>query len=289
MTDGEPLPGGPNAEQIRYWNETAGPKWVALQDVLDAQLEALGQRVMSRLGIGPGDRVLDVGCGCGQSTLELARRVAPDGRATGLDVSAVMLERARSQAAGAGAIDVEFVLGDAQTHAFARSSFDALFSRFGVMFFADPEAAFANLRGALRPGGRLGFLCWQALQENPWLLVPLTAAAAHVTLAPPAAPEAPGPFAFADRERLARILAGAGFRDVLFENHRAMLTVGGGENLDRAVDLMMQMGPAGAALRTAEPDVRIRVADAMRDALAPHRTPEGVRLASASWLVAARV
>src|SRR5262249_38336345 len=150
--------------------------------------------------------VLDVGCGCGDSTVDLARRVAPDGTVVGMDISAVMLERARQTAREQG-VNARFEHADAQTHAFAPASFDVLFSRFGVMFFADPTAAFANLRSALRPGGKLAFVCWQSLAENPWMLVPLGAAFQIIPPPPMPAPDAPGPFAFADQSRVRSILA----------------------------------------------------------------------------------
>jgi SAM-dependent methyltransferase len=278
---------GPNAQQITYWNETAGPKWVALAEVLDAQIRGLGEAAMDRLRIGPGERVLDVGCGTGQTSLELARRVGPDGRVTAMDISAPMLGRARDRARAAGAANVTFVGADVQTHRFEPAAVDVGFSRFGVMFFADPVAAFTNLHGALRAGGRLGFVCWQALPENPWMAVPVMAAAQHITLPIPASPDAPGPFAFANADRVRTILERAGFADVGFVDQRATLTVGGKGPLEQAVSFILQMGPAAAAIREATPDLRETISAAVRDALAPYHGPEGVQMSSASWIVTA--
>jgi SAM-dependent methyltransferase len=276
-----------NAEQIRYWNEIAGPKWVALQALIDAQIRPLGRLAMERAGLVPGGRVLDVGCGCGDSTVELARRVAPGGAATGIDVSAAMLERARAVARAQG-VEARFDLADAQTHAFAPGAVDAVYSRFGVMFFADATAAFANLARALRPGGRLAFVCWQALSDNPWMLVPLGAALQILPAPERPPPDAPGPFAFADATRVRGVLERAGFVDVTFEDVRRTLAVGGGAGFDATVEFLLQMGPVGHLLRDSDPGLTPRVAAAVRDALAPYAGASGVHMASASWLVTAR-
>jgi len=280
---------GPNAEQIRYWNETAGPKWTAFQQVLDEQLGALGRRAMDRAGVARRERVIDVGCGCGDATIELGRRVGPQGTVVGVDVSTPMLERAATQARAAQLANVRFENADAQTHRFPPGQCDLVFSRFGVMFFADPVTAFMNLCVALPPGGRVAFICWQPLRENPWLSLPLQVAARYITLPPPPVPGAPGPFSFADPERVRTILVRAGFVEIAFEELREMLTVGGGASLDQTVQFLLQgVGPTSAALREADPAVRPRVAAAVRDALAPFHTAAGVRLGSAAWIVTAR-
>src|SRR5258705_5710546 len=200
---------GPNAEQIAYWNER-GKQWVAVNDMLDAMIGPLGRHALDRARVAPGEAVLDVGCGCGDTTLELARRVGPSGRVLGVDISAPMLGRARERARAAGATHVIFEQADAQTHAFTAASFDLILLRFRVMFFVDPTAAFANLRPALRSGGRLTFVCWQGFPKNPWMAVPLMAAMPHIKLPTPPAPDAPGPFAFGDDGRVRTILADAG-------------------------------------------------------------------------------
>lgn len=279
---------GPNAEQVRYWNETAAPKWVEYQSVLDTQLEELSARTMDRARLAAGERVLDVGCGCGATSRALAARVEPNGSVHGVDVSAPMLARAAEQARVAGLANVRFTNADAQTHPFEPGGADVLFSRFGVMFFADPPAAFTNLRRAIRPGGRVAFVCWQTLAENPWLLVPLGTAAQHIQLPPPPAPGAPGPFAFEDPDRVRSILVHAGFAAAQLEDVRVTLGIGGG-GLDQAVRFLLEgVGPASAALREADPAVRPRVYAAVREALAPFETPAGIRMPAAAWIVTAR-
>jgi SAM-dependent methyltransferase len=242
---------------------------------------------MDRASIMPGESVLDVGCGCGDTSLDLASRVGAAGFVSGIDLSAVMLARARERALERRMSNVEFVQADAQTHAFERTGYDALFSRFGVMFFADPVAAFANLRRALAPGARLAFVCWQELKRNPWMLVPVLAMAKHVEMPPPADPTAPGPFAFADAERLRGILSQAGFADISIESEEQSLTLAGGGDLDRAVDLVQQLGPVGRLLAGVDAAVRARVRDSVYEALTPYATPTGVRLDGAAFVVTA--
>jgi SAM-dependent methyltransferase len=279
---------GPNAEQIRYWNEQSGPRWVAAEATLDAQIAPLGLAAMERARIAAGERVLDVGCGCGQTTLQLAERVGARGSVTGIDISAPMLERARARASERGFAHVRFVNADAQTETIGAAAFDLVFSRFGVMFFADPVAAFANLRASLAPGGRVVFVCWQELARNLWMRVPLQAAAPHLPPQTPPAPGAPGPFAFADPARLRGILEAAGFRDVAIDPFESLLDVGGaGGTLEQAVELVMGLGPLGVALREASAELRQRVTNAVREALAPHATAAGVKLGSAAWIVRA--
>ena len=279
---------GPNAEQIRYWNQTLAPRWVEQEAMLDAQIAPLGLAAMERARVLPGERVIDVGCGCGQTSLQLAERVGPAGSVLGIDIATPMLERARARASGRA--NVRFAAADAQTHRF-EPDHDLVFSRFGVMFFADPAAAFANLAKALRPGGRLAFVCWQAIDRNPWLLVPLRAVAGIVALPPPPAPGAPGPFSFADPERVRGILAAAGFSEVALEQASGELAIGAGGDLERAVEFALQMGPVAAALReagAAGEAARGRAADAIRTALAPFATPTGVRAGYAAWIATGR-
>jgi SAM-dependent methyltransferase len=277
-----------NREQIEYWNETSGPKWVQLADRVEPQIAPLGLAALEALGLQPGERVLDVGCGCGDSSLQIGERVGPEGQVLGADISGPMLEEARRRACDAGVTHVRFEQADAQVHPFEADAFDAVFSRFGIMFFEDPVAAFANLHRALRPGGRMGFVCWQELPRNPWMLRPVAAVAALIELPPRPDPHAPGPFAFADAERVRGLLEKAGFEDVEVESMERDLLVGGGSSLDETVEFLLQMGPAGAALREAGADVRARAAVAVREAVEPFATAEGIRMPSASWRFGAR-
>jgi SAM-dependent methyltransferase len=243
---------------------------------------------MAALAPSAGEHVVDVGCGCGETSLELGRRVTERGGVLGVDISEPMLARARERAAAERLGHVRFVAADAQTHRFAADAADAVFSRFGVMFFADPAAAFANLRATLHANGRLAFVCWQPVTENPWMLTPLMAAAGIVPLPPPPPPDAPGPFAFGDRDRVASLLGQAGFRDVAFESFKPDVLVAGGADLDRSVQFLLQLGPLGAALGETPPDVLARITTAVRDAVTPVATARGVAMPSAAWIVMAR-
>lgn len=280
-------PSGPNAEQIQFWNEQVGGTWVAYQSMLDAQIGVYGREAMARARIAAGESVLDIGCGCGDTAIELAHQVGPSGRVTGVDISGPMLGRAQARVREAALANVHLELADAQTHPFLAARFDLVFSRFGVMFFSDPVAAFTNVGLALRRGGRLAFVCWRELRENPWVLVPLMAAMQHITPTPPP-PDAPGPFAFADAERVRGILDAAGYADIECAPWDAMMTLGGAAGLDQAVELLLEAGPLARALRESDGSARPAVAAAVREALLPHHTPEGVRLAGAVWLVTAR-
>ena len=276
---------GPNAQQIEYWNEQAGPTWIAENARLDAMLAPLGRAALERARPRAGERVLDVGCGVGQTTLQLAALVGPTGSVLGVDISAPMLARARERAAAEKLANVRFEVADAQTHSLTPGSVDLVFSRFGVMFFADPEAAFANIGRALRPGGRLAFVCWQALAQNRWMLDSIAAIARFVPPSPPPAPDAPGPFAFADSARVRGILERAGFRAVKHEAVTGELSLG--RTLDEALGFATEIGPAASALREASESQRAEAIAALRQALETKLTPNGVLAAYATWIVTA--
>ena len=242
---------------------------------------------MDRAAPAPDESVLDVGCGCGQTTVQLGERVGPGGRVTGIDLSAVMLEQARQRRAIHE--NLRFENADAQIARLPARKFDLVFSRFGVMFFADAEAAFSNLRSALKPGGRLAFVCWQPLIRNPWLTVPLAAAATQISLPDPPPPGSPGPFSFADTDRVRGILAGAGFEKIAFESVEQTLIVGGRGGVEQALEFLLNLGPLGAALREAGDDARPAVAAAVSEALTPFATADGVRMGAAAWIATARV
>lgn len=278
----------PNAAQIAYWNSPATAGWLAEQERIDAMLAALTEAALDRAAPAAGERAVDIGCGCGATVLALARRVGPAGDVLGLDVSERMVGRARERVAEAGLLHARVELGDAAERPFAPEA-DLLFSRFGVMFFADPVAAFANLRRALRPGGRMLFAAWRPLAENPWFFLPVQAARPHLgPPEPPPEPGAPGPFAFDDPARVRGILDAAGWRGVDIAPHDTALRVAPPGDLEEAARGATNFGPLARALAAAGPGAREAVGPSVAEALRAFDGPEGVVLPGAVWLVSAR-
>jgi SAM-dependent methyltransferase len=277
-----------NAEQIAYWNGGGGAWWAAAAARLDRELDRLGQMAMDAVAPAAGSSVLDVGCGAGTTTIQLAGRVGPSGRVVGLDVSGSLLEIARRRAVSAGCGNVRFVRADAQDLAL-RASTDTVFSRFGVMFFADPVAAFASLRTAAAPGGKLGFVCWQSRADNPWFSAVSSAldGVAGVQVPPPAEAGGPGPFGFADRDRVRAILRGAGWREVRVRPEVDEIVLDEATLTERAAFAITQ-GPAAAALAAADDSVREQAAQRVRAALLAFERDGAVRFRRAVWVVTAR-
>ena len=275
-----------NADQIAYWNGLNGQRWTDRQAVQDVLLAPVSQILIDRVAAKAGNRIVDVGCGCGATSIALAERVAPDGFVLGVDISAPMLARAR-QLAPKG-LPVDFALADATVYSFDPGSFDLLVSRFGVMFFAEPVVSFANLRKALRPQGRVVFACWREPKENPWMVASLQAVYRHVPRLPQMAPDDPGPFAFASEERVSRILREAGYADVGLEACGLSLDIAVGGGLEAAVDAALEIGPSARALDGHPAEVRAAARQSVRELLAPYARGQTVPLAGSIWIVTAR-
>jgi SAM-dependent methyltransferase len=276
-----------NTEQAEHWN--TGPSvahWVANQACYDRMHAPFTALILRAAALRVGMNVLDVGCGSGGTTLAAARLVTP-GRALGLDLSGPMLAQARAGAEAAGLANVTFQQGDAQVESLEPAGFEVVISRFGVMFFADPVAAFANIRSAARPGGRLVFACWQPLAANQWLLVPGAALAEHLPPPAPVPADGPGMFAFADPDRLRPILAAAGWRDVEITSEHASILVGGGGSVDDTVEFLRTATQGRTMLAGADPATAERALASVRAALTPHADADGVHLDAAVWLVEA--
>lgn len=271
------------------WNGDSGERWAANLARLDLMLEDFGNAAILAADARSGEQVLDIGCGSGTSTFALARQVGTAGHVLGVDISEQLVEVARIAVPGGAA--VEFRCADAATAPLPPAQFDLLFSRFGVMFFDDPVAAFAHMRAALKPGGRLAFVCWRGAQENDWVRLPM---AAIRDLVQPAAadPHAPGPFAFGDRGRLAELLGAAGYSAVEIAPFDTTIAYGRGATreaaIDDAVDMAFQVGPLSRALADQPDDLRTRAAEAVRAAFAQRPGDTSVLIDGAAWIVTAR-
>jgi SAM-dependent methyltransferase len=275
-----------NSAQAEYWNATAGQRWTDHQEHQDQVLGPVSDRLIAVAAPKPGDRVIDVGCGCGATTIDFATRVSPGGEVLGLDVSEPMLARARERAPQN--LPIRFERADATVYDFEPNGADLVASRFGVMFFADPARSFANLREGLKPGGRLVFACWREAKQNPWLIVPLREATRHAPPLPETNPEDPGPFAFASEARVRKILSDAGFADIVLEPHDLELDIAVGGGLDKAVHASMTIGPTSRMLDGQSEAVRAAATADIRKALAAHARGDSVPLGAAIWMVTAR-
>lgn len=270
---------GDNSQQA-FWNGDAAQAWVEAQGVLDQMFRPFEDALVEAVATRPASRILDIGCGTGSVVRALARR---GHRCTGIDISEAMIEAARAIAAREG-MDADFIRADAQTHDFAPDSFDMIVSRFGVMFFDDPVAAFANLRRSVHSGGALRFAAWRSAQDNPFMTAAERAAARFVPQMPVRQPDAPGQFGFADQHRVARILKESGWRDIAITPIDVACAIP-----KAALDgYITRLGPLGRILPQMDEATRGKVIEAVRAAFAPFVEGDEVRFIAACWMVAAR-
>lgn len=276
----------PNTAQAEAWNGEQGRHWAVNAERQDRMFAGFARLVLDAARLEGDDRVLDIGCGAGGTTMEAARRV-PEGRALGADLSGLLVAEAARRAEREGLGNAAFEQADAQVHPFPAGEFDVVISRFGVMFFDDPAAAWANIGRALRPGGRLAFCCWQEEPATEFFAVPRAAVAPRVVpLPPPADPGAPGPMALARPERIRSLLGAAGFTGTEVSPVTVPLLVG--KDPDDAARYITGMGPARALLSDVPPETKEAGIRALSEAFASYMAGDGVRLDGAVWLVTAR-
>lgn len=274
-----------NTAQFESWNGESGTRWVARADERDLVLAPVAEALLAAADPSPGQRVLDVGCGCGATTLAAAALVGRTGSVTGFDLSGPMLEVARGRASASGAANATFTQGDAQSHAFDEAPFDLVISRFGTMFFADPVTAFTNLRSSLRPGGRLAIATWQPLTANDWLMVPAVALLDHTT-APATSTEGPGMFAQSDPDVVHATLGAAGFAEIRVDAVEVTFTLG--PTLGAAVDYLADTGPGRLLLDTIpEGPAREAALSDVRASLVDHTSDDHVVLGGAILITTA--
>jgi SAM-dependent methyltransferase len=276
----------PNAAQADEWNGATGTYWAAHDQRYDATLRPLTRRLFEATPIAATDNVLDVGCGCGETT-RIAAKLAHEGTALGVDLSAPMLAQARMRTEQQGLTNVRYERGDVQTYDCAAHQFDVVISQLGIMFFDDPVQAFTNLCRTLRPSGRIAFICWQELARNDHRVVPTKAVAAHLEVPAPAAGQnGPGAFSLADPDRVRALLTAASFHDVTIDAVHEPLRMG--SNAADATAFYLHLPAIRTLLEQADPAAVGRATDELERTLTGYETSEGVLLDSASWLVRAR-
>ncbi|HEY4167160.1 MAG TPA: class I SAM-dependent methyltransferase [Reyranella sp.] len=270
------------ADQAAFWNGPGGKMWLGAYERIQQGIAGFGEVVLKAANAQSGERVLDIGCGTGGTTAALAKAVGPGGHVLGVDISEPLVGVARAQKLG----NATFEVGDATTFPFQAGSVDLVFSRFGVMFFGDPVAAFTNIRRALKPSGRLVFLCWRPAKENPWAGVPMRAADPHLPPMERPGAEDPGQYSFGDRARVERILTGAGFAAPSFEPVDLMLDQG--KDIPDVLQRISDFGPLARRFKDSTPEQIAKAKEAIAAALKPYAQPDGVKLAGACWLVRAQ-
>lgn len=285
-----------NQDQAEYWNGDVGQRWAASQRILDAVFAPLTAALFESAALRAGSECLDIGCGAGETALAAARQLGSHGRVTALDLSAPLLAVARSRVpleAAAGA-PIDWIEADAQTYDLGNARFECALSRFGVMFFEDSRAAFANIRRSLVPGGRISFLCWRSIAENAWVSIPREVVLRLVPDDAPLSPDAPGPFRFANAETPVAILEAAGFRTITCDSLDRALILGRSadgsarEAAASAAGLAVDLGPVSRLLRERDPALREIARAELTETFLRYAEAGAVSLGAACWLISAQ-
>ena len=274
-----------NQEQKEFWNEKKGEIWVSLESKIDKMLGPLGDQAIKILKPKVGEKILDIGCGTGSTSQTLSKLVGESGIITGIDISKPILNFAQKQKENKKIKNINFIQADAQNHQFSDLNFDAVFSRFGIMFFEDPISAFKNIKKSLSCNGRLTFVCWSKSEDNDWMNLSSNVASQFLELPPKANPKEPGPFALEDYFYIEEILIKSGWKNIKIKAYKENIVIG--ETLDHAADFLSRMGPMSVPFENANEQTKEKVISALKECYSKYFTPKGVEFHFSSWIVSA--
>ena len=275
-----------NSKQKEFWSGKGGDYWVVKQNEMDIMLNPLGEKALAKLNLKADSNVLDVGCGCGATTLEIAKKVS-NGIVTGLDISVPMLDQAKSQSSVQGISNVDFRVFDVQVDQLDNEEYDNVYSRFGVMFFENPYEAFKNIYASLKNGGKLSFVCWQNPALNPWQSLSLQVIKEYLDMPSPP-PRSPGPFAFQEKDYVQDILEQSGFSKIDFDDNQEEITMFSGKTLQDASEDYLAINPVVTEMLKDSPDnLKIEIVESLKEAFAEFYMGNGLLFPSATWIVTA--
>ena len=275
-----------NAKQKDFWSGKGGDYWVEKQNEMDIMLSPLGEKALAKLDLKNNSEVLDIGCGCGATTLEIAKKVS-EGTVTGLDISVPMLNKAESEASIQGIANVDFKVVDVQVDQLASEKYDYVYSRFGVMFFDDPYEAFKNIFSSIKEGGELSFVCWQDPSLNPWQSLSVQVIRGYLDMPSPP-PRSPGPFAFHEKDYVKEILEKSGFSDISFDDNQEDITMFSGKSLQEASEDYLAINPVVTEMLKDSPDdLKAEIVESLKEAFSEFHKGDGLVFPSATWVVSA--
>ena len=275
-----------NAKQKDFWSGKGGDYWVEKQSEMDIMLNPLGEKALAKLDLKSNSDVLDIGCGCGATTLEIAKKVS-EGIVTGLDISVPMLDKAESEASIQGIANVDFKVVDVQVDQLASEKYDYVYSRFGVMFFDDPYEAFKNIFSSIKEGGELSFVCWQDPSLNPWQSLSVQVIRGYLDMPSPP-PRSPGPFAFHEKDYVKEILEKSGFSNISFDDNQEDITMFSGKSLQEASEDYLAINPVVTEMLKDSPDdLKAEIVESLKEAFSEFHKGDGLVFPSATWVVSA--
>ncbi len=273
-----------NIKQKEFWSGKGGDYWVVKQSEMDIMLNPLGKKALDKLDLKNNSKVLDIGCGCGATTLQIANKL-PDGSVIGLDISVPMLDRAKSEAGNQAITNVDFRVVDVQVEQLALEEYDFVYSRFGVMFFEDPYEAFKNIFSSIKDEGEISFVCWQDPSLNPWQSLSLQVIKEYLDMPSPP-PRSPGPFAFAEKDYVQNILESSGFSDINFDDNKEEITMFSGKSLHQASEDYLAINPVVTEmLKGSDESLRTEIVESLKEVFSQFHEDDGLLFPSATWIV----